>query len=187
MFSLLLLSLFYPCLSFSSSFLLRLFHYLSPPSISLLLLFYSLLFPFFALCFLLISPLEIDNVAEWSKACDSKSLLLWRRRFKSCRCRSFCSFLILSLTISFLYSHCSHLSHTFPFTVSCLFTLLMEARVAEWSKALVSGTSLFGGVGSNPTSCILPFIYTFLLLIIINTFLFLSLFSLLYLFFVLIL
>ena len=27
--------------------------------------------------------------------------------------------------------------------------------MAEWSKALVSGTSLFGGVGSNPTSCIL--------------------------------
>ena len=24
--------------------------------------------------------------------------------------------------------------------------------VAEWSKALVLGTSLFGGVGSNPTS-----------------------------------
>ena len=31
----------------------------------------------------------------------------------------------------------------------------LTARVAEWSKALVSGTSLFGGVGSNPTSCIL--------------------------------
>ena len=30
-----------------------------------------------------------DNVAEWSKACDSKSLLLWRRRFKSCHCRRF--------------------------------------------------------------------------------------------------
>ena len=28
-----------------------------------------------------------DSVAEWSKACDSKSLLLWRRRFKSCHCR----------------------------------------------------------------------------------------------------
>ena len=28
-----------------------------------------------------------DSVAEWSKACDSKSLLLWRRRFESCRCR----------------------------------------------------------------------------------------------------
>ena len=24
--------------------------------------------------------------------------------------------------------------------------------VAEWSKALVLGTSLFGGVGSNPTA-----------------------------------
>ena len=30
-----------------------------------------------------------------------------------------------------------------------------RASVAEWSKALVSGTGLFGGVGSNPTTCIL--------------------------------
>ena len=29
--------------------------------------------------------------------------------------------------------------------------------VAEWSKALVLGTSLFGGVGSNPTAAILFF------------------------------
>ena len=28
-----------------------------------------------------------DILAEWSKACDSKSLLRRRRRFKSCRCR----------------------------------------------------------------------------------------------------
>ena len=27
--------------------------------------------------------------------------------------------------------------------------------MAEWSKAPVSGTGLYGGVGSNPTSCIL--------------------------------
>ncbi len=27
--------------------------------------------------------------------------------------------------------------------------------MAEWSKAVVSGTILFGGVGSNPTPCIL--------------------------------
>ena len=33
--------------------------------------------------------LSRDSVAEWSKACDSKSLLLWRRRFESCRCRFF--------------------------------------------------------------------------------------------------
>ena len=31
---------------------------------------------------------------------------------------------------------------------------LIEARMAEWSKAVVSGTILFGGVGSNPTPCI---------------------------------
>ena len=30
-----------------------------------------------------------DILAEWSKACDSKSLLRRRRRFKSCRCRLF--------------------------------------------------------------------------------------------------
>ena len=27
-----------------------------------------------------------------------------------------------------------------------------QGSVAEWSKALVLGTSLFGGVGSNPTA-----------------------------------
>ena len=31
----------------------------------------------------------------------------------------------------------------------------MYARVAEWSKAIVSGTILFEGAGSNPASCIL--------------------------------
>ena len=29
--------------------------------------------------------------------------------------------------------------------------ILIEGSVAEWSKALVLGTSLSGGVGSNPT------------------------------------
>ena len=28
----------------------------------------------------------------------------------------------------------------------------LHGSVAEWSKALVLGTSLFGGVGSNPTA-----------------------------------
>ena len=28
----------------------------------------------------------------------------------------------------------------------------VSGSVAEWSKALVLGTSLFGGVGSNPTA-----------------------------------
>ena len=32
--------------------------------------------------------------------------------------------------------------------------LYVEGSVAEWSKALVLGTSLFGGVGSNPTAAI---------------------------------
>ena len=30
----------------------------------------------------------------------------------------------------------------------------LHYRIAKWSKALVSGTSHFGGVGSNPTSVI---------------------------------
>ena len=29
-----------------------------------------------------------------------------------------------------------------------------SGSVAEWSKALVKGASLFGGVGSNPTAAI---------------------------------
>ena len=32
--------------------------------------------------------------------------------------------------------------------------LYVEGSVAEWSKALVLGTSLFGGVGSNPAAAI---------------------------------
>ena len=40
-----------------------------------------------SLRYLYYSLIVYDNVAEWSKACDSKSLLLRRRRFKSCRCR----------------------------------------------------------------------------------------------------
>ncbi len=32
------------------------------------------------------------------------------------------------------------------------FLTLLQGSVAEWSKALVLGTSLFGGVGSNPTA-----------------------------------
>ena len=30
-----------------------------------------------------------DSVAEWSKAIDLKSIILWMRRFKSCHCRFF--------------------------------------------------------------------------------------------------
>ena len=34
----------------------------------------------------------------------------------------------------------------------------VHGSVAEWSKALVLGTSLFVGVGSNPTAPIRPFL-----------------------------
>ena len=33
----------------------------------------------------------------------------------------------------------------------------ISGSVAEWSKALVLGTSLFGGVGSNPTAAKIHF------------------------------
>ena len=35
---------------------------------------------------------------------------------------------------------------------------IIHGSVAEWSKALVLGTSLFGGVGSNPTAAICFFL-----------------------------
>ena len=44
--------------------------------------------------------------------------------------------------------------------VSCM----SQGSVAEWSKALVLGTSLFGGVGSNPTAAKIVF-----LKVVINT------------------
>ena len=37
----------------------------------------------------------------------------------------------------------------------------IKVSVAEWSKALVLGTSLFGGVGSNPTAVSYCFVLTF--------------------------
>ena len=36
--------------------------------------------------------------------------------------------------------------------VRCLTHFNQSGSVAEWSKALVLGTSLLGGVGSNPTA-----------------------------------
>ena len=52
--------------------------------------------------------LSRDSVAEWSKACDSKSLLLWRRRFESCRCRFF--FFSFSLNSNALSPHSTRLT-----------------------------------------------------------------------------
>ena len=86
----------YVCLQFSFSFHFRLI-------ISL---------PFFV---------QVDNVAEWSKACDQKSLLLWRRRFESCRCRLF-SLLILFLSLCIAYLMCPAL--LFFLTVFCFFVQL---------------------------------------------------------------
>jgi hypothetical protein len=38
------------------------------------------------------------------------------------------------------------------FLIRTPFLTALQGSVAEWSKALVLGTSLFGGVGSNPTT-----------------------------------
>ena len=38
-----------------------------------------------------------DSVAEWSKAIDLKSIILWMRRFKSCHCRFFKKFCIVGI------------------------------------------------------------------------------------------
>ena len=40
----------------------------------------------------------------------------------------------------------------------------MSGSVAEWSKALVLGTSLFGGVGSNPTAAKITFFFAVILM-----------------------
>ena len=38
-----------------------------------------------------------DSVAEWSKAIDLKSIILWMRRFKSCHCRFFKKFCMVGI------------------------------------------------------------------------------------------
>ena len=55
-------------------------------------------------------------------------------------------------------------SYLYPF-----WCFLNEARMAEWSKAVVSGTILFGGVGSNPTPCILFSLHTLIHLRLMQT------------------
>ena len=59
------------------------------------------------------------------KEADSKSAGLCPRRFESCRCRVLLKFEMNQVSVF--------------------------GSVAEWSKALDSSSSLFGGVGSNPT------------------------------------
>ena len=47
--------------------------------------------------------------------------------------------------------------------ITFISTLSVSGSVAEWSKALVLGTSLFGGAGSNPAAAriflLLPYSY----------------------------
>jgi hypothetical protein len=46
---------------------------------------------------------------------------------------------------------CAH-GTAMAFLIRTPFLTALQGSVAEWSKALVLGTSLFGGVGSNPTT-----------------------------------
>ena len=43
-----------------------------------------------------------DSVAEWSKAIDLKSIILWMRRFKSCHCRFFKNIFYISFILYIL-------------------------------------------------------------------------------------
>ena len=45
----------------------------------------------------------------------------------------------------------------FPFWLLLCPMVYMRGSLAEWSKALVLGTSLFGGVGSNPIAAMWSF------------------------------
>ncbi len=69
---------------------------------------------------LFLSLMTRDSVAEWSKACDSKSLLLWRRRFESCRCR-----LLLFLFYYFSISYISYSLLCSFFLILCYVLLFM--------------------------------------------------------------
>ena len=64
----------------------------------------------------------------------------------------FCSFLFPGLkstsTKNLLWKKWQLITNNYP---------SVSGSVAEWSKALVLGTSLFGGVGSNPTAAKFPF------------------------------
>ena len=78
-------------------------------------------------------------MAEWSRALVSGTSL----------CRGVGSnpttiMVILCLNLSGNYNESEY--------IGLLFIIKHKDSVAEWSKALVSGTSLCRGVGSNPTT-----------------------------------
>ena len=77
-------------------------------------------------------------MAEWSKAIDLKSIILWMRRFKSCHCR-------------FLKKKERgkrkgiEAKHRWMGEGS-----IIEDNVAEWLRRLPAKQFPFGSVGSNP-------------------------------------
>ena len=81
-------------------------------------------------------------MAEWSKAIDLKSIILWMRRFKSCHCRFFKNIFYISFILYVLYY----------MSVYYLFFLysIIEDNVAEWLRRLPAKQFPFGSVGSNP-------------------------------------
>ena len=85
-----------------------------------------------------------DSVAEWSKAIDLKSIILWMRRFKSCHCRFFKN--IFYIIILYLLYVLYYMSMYYLF----LGYSIIEDNVAEWLRRLPAKQFPFGSVGSNP-------------------------------------
>ena len=77
-------------------------------------------------------------MAEWSKAIDLKSIILWMRRFKSCHCRFFKNLLVIVL-------ESDRIERT-----SLVIDSIIEDNVAEWLRRLPAKQFPFGSVGSNP-------------------------------------
>ena len=103
-----------------------LFHLFSLLFIYLFFLSFSfVLFVLLNHLFLSIRFVLYDNVAEWSKACDSKSLLLWRRRFKSCRCR----FLV---DVQQTYKHLAHSLFLFNIEFSIYSSGYLFIQLSKW-------------------------------------------------------
>ena len=73
--------------------------------------------------------------------------------------RSFCRWIVTKVK--------GGLWKTFNVFIECILGYFsVDGSVAEWSKALVLGTSHFDGVGSNPTAAI--FFFSFLLRLFMN-------------------
>ena len=79
-------------------------------------------------------------MAEWSKAIDLKSIILWMRRFKSCHCR-FCKFFFPTYILLRDYNYIIEKSRK---------NINIEDNVAEWLRRLPAKQFPSGSVGSNP-------------------------------------